>query len=64
MLVLSRKKDASILIDGHIRITVVDIRGGQVRLGIDAPRNVNILRTEVAQRIAPASVANSPESAA
>ena len=37
MLVLSRKKDESIIINDHIRVTVVEIRGDKVRLGIDAP---------------------------
>ncbi len=47
MLVLSRKSDESILIDGNIRITVLGIRGGQVRLGIEAPRSVRVIREEL-----------------
>lgn len=47
MLVLSRKNDESILIDGNIRITVLGIRGGQVRLGIEAPRSVRVVREEL-----------------
>lgn len=47
MLVLSRKLEESILIDGDVRIKVLEIRGGQVRLGIDAPRSVNIVRSEL-----------------
>lgn len=47
MLVLSRKTDESILIDGNIRITVLGIRGGQVRLGIEAPRSVRVIREEL-----------------
>ena len=47
MLVLSRKKSESIVIDGNIVITVVDVRGDKVRLGIDAPREVPIHRSEV-----------------
>jgi carbon storage regulator len=47
MLVLSRKTDESILIDGHIRITVLAVRGGQVRLGIEAPRSVRVIREEL-----------------
>ena len=38
MLVLSRKEDQVIVIDGRIRVTVVAIRGSQVRLGIEAPK--------------------------
>jgi len=47
MLVLSRKKDESIVIDDHIVITVVEIRGDKVRLGIQAPREVPIHRSEI-----------------
>jgi carbon storage regulator len=47
MLVLSRKKNESIVIDETIVITVVDVRGDKVRLGIDAPREVPIHRSEV-----------------
>lgn len=47
MLVLSRKRNESIVIDGNIVITVVDVRGDKVRLGINAPRAVPIHRSEV-----------------
>ena len=47
MLVLSRKKDESIIIDDNIIITVVEIRGDKVRLGIQAPREVPIHRSEI-----------------
>jgi carbon storage regulator len=47
MLVLSRKKNESIVIDDQIKITVVEIRGDKVRLGIEAPREVPIHRSEV-----------------
>jgi carbon storage regulator len=47
MLVLSRKRDETIVIDGNIRITVVGIRGNHVRLGIEAPVEVPILRKEL-----------------
>ncbi len=50
MLVLSRKRDESIVIDGNIRITVVSIHGNQVRLGIEAPNSVSILREELCDR--------------
>lgn len=47
MLVLSRKRDESIIIDGGIVITIVDIRGDKVRLGIEAPTSVPVHRKEV-----------------
>ncbi len=51
MLVLSRKKNQSIIIDGNIVITVVEIRGDKVRLGIEAPKEIPIHRSEVRDRI-------------
>ena len=51
MLVLSRRVDESLLIDKDIKITVLDIRGGQVRLGITAPESIKIHREEVFNRI-------------
>ncbi|MEG6612750.1 carbon storage regulator CsrA [Pseudoclostridium thermosuccinogenes] len=47
MLVLTRKKGQSIMIGEDIEITIVDIQGDQVRLGINAPKNVAIHRKEV-----------------
>jgi carbon storage regulator len=47
MLVLSRKLNETLVIDGSIRITVVGIRGNQVRLGIEAPDRVGIYREEL-----------------
>ena len=51
MLVLSRRIDESLLIDKVIKITVLDIKGGQVRLGITAPESIKIHREEVFNRI-------------
>ena len=51
MLVLSRKRNESIVIDDHIVITVVEVRGDKVRLGIEAPREVPIHRSEVHEAI-------------
>jgi carbon storage regulator len=47
MLVLSRKTGESISIDGDVRVKVLDIREGRVRLGFSAPPDVNIWRDEV-----------------
>ena len=47
MLVLSRKKNESIVIDEQIVVTVVEIRGDKVRLGISAPKEVPVHRMEV-----------------
>ncbi|MFW6169873.1 MAG: carbon storage regulator CsrA [Planctomycetota bacterium] len=47
MLVLSRHRDESIMIGDEIVITVVDIRGDKVRLGIDAPQDIPVHRQEV-----------------
>lgn len=47
MLVLSRQRDESIIIGDNIVITVVDIRGDKVRLGIEAPKEVPVHRQEV-----------------
>lgn len=47
MLVLSRKKNESIVIDDQIIVTIVDIRGDKVRLGIEAPKEISIHRSEI-----------------
>ena len=52
MLILSRKVDESLTIAGGIVVEVVEIRGSSVRLGISAPKDVRVDRTEVAERIA------------
>ena len=47
MLVLSRQRDETIMIGDDVEITVVDIRGDKVRLGITAPRHIQVHRKEV-----------------
>lgn len=47
MLVLTRKVGESITIDDHIKITVVQLKGKQVRLGIEAPKETKIHRQEI-----------------
>lgn len=51
MLVLSRKKNQSIVINGDITIVVVEIRGDKVRLGVEAPKEIPVHRKEVHEAI-------------
>lgn len=51
MLVLTREKDESIIIGDEIVVTVVDISGDRVRIGIDAPRSIPVHRREVYEAI-------------
>lgn len=51
MLVLSRHRDESIIIGDNIVVTIVDIRGDKVRLGIEAPKEVPVHRQEVYEAI-------------
>ena len=46
MLALSRKKNESIIIDNNIEVTVLDIKGDQIKLGISAPKSVPVYRKE------------------
>lgn len=63
MLVLTRKLGESIAIDDHIKIRVVQIKGKQVRLGIEAPRDTKIHREEVYVSIQDQNKASSSSSA-
>lgn len=56
MLILSRRTGEAILLDGGVRIVVLGTDGNGVRLGIEAPSSVGIVREEVAQRIAEENV--------
>ncbi|MCX5635800.1 MAG: carbon storage regulator CsrA [Planctomycetota bacterium] len=47
MLVLSRQRDESIMIGDNVEITIVDVRGDKVRLGITAPKDISVHRREV-----------------
>ena len=51
MLVLSRKKNESIVINDNIKIVVVEIRGDKVRLGVEAPKEIPVHRREVYEAI-------------
>ena len=47
MLILTRGEDQVITIGDNIRVTIVEVRGDKVRVGIDAPRDVQVMRAEV-----------------
>lgn len=50
MLILTRKPGEVIMIGDHIKVVIKDIDGGHVRLGIDAPRNIQVDREEIRAR--------------
>ena len=47
MLVLSRKPQESIVIDKRITVTILEIRGSQIRLGIESPKEISVIREEL-----------------
>lgn len=51
MLILTRKVGETIVINDTIRVTVLQVKGGQVRLGIEAPKDVSVHRQEIKERI-------------
>ncbi len=51
MLILTRKIGEGIILGDDIRISIMEIRGKQIRIGIEAPQNVVVLREEIYQRI-------------
>lgn len=51
MLALSRKKDESIIINNNIEITIIEVKGDQVKIGITAPKSVPVYRKEVYDQI-------------
>ncbi|WP_438284239.1 carbon storage regulator CsrA [Pseudomonas alabamensis] len=51
MLILTRKTGETIVINENIRVTVLAVRGNQVRIGIEAPEDVSVHRHEVQERI-------------
>ena len=63
MLVLSRRKDETIMIGDEVEITIVDVRGDTVRLGIKAPRSVSVHRKEIYDAIQAENIAAAKESA-
>jgi len=57
MLVLTRRPGESIVVGQDIIITVIEIKGGQVRIGIDAPREVQVHREEVYEQVRQENIA-------
>jgi len=51
MLVLNRKKGETIIIGDNIRVTIADIQGDSVKVGIDAPQDIVILREEIQEAV-------------
>ncbi len=51
MLILTRRISESVIIGDEVKITVLGVKGNQVRLGIDAPKTVSVHREEIYQRI-------------
>ena len=51
MLALTRKKGEALIINNNVEITVLDIRGDQIKIGIDAPKSVPIYRKEIYTQI-------------
>ena len=47
MLILTRKKNESIIIDGSIEVKIIEIEDGKIRIGIEAPKEIEILRKEL-----------------
>lgn len=63
MLALSRKKDEAIVINNDIEVTIIEVKGDQVKLGITAPKSVPVYRKEVYLQIQEANRAATNETA-
>lgn len=63
MLALSRKKDEAIVINNDIEVTIIEVKGDQVKLGITAPKSVPVYRKEVYLQIQEANRAAANETA-
>ena len=60
MLIVTRKPGAALLIGEHIKIEILGITGNHVKLGIDAPREISVLRSEVLDTIRTNAAATGP----
>lgn len=63
MLALSRKKDEAIIINNDIEITIIEVKGDQVKIGVTAPKSIPVYRKEVYLQIQEANKAASEETA-
>lgn len=63
MLALSRKKDEAIVINNDIEITIIEVKGDQVKIGISAPKSVPVYRKEVYMQIQEANKASADATA-
>jgi carbon storage regulator len=61
MLILTRRVGESVMIGDEVTVTVLGVKGNQVRLGVNAPRHVAVHREEIYQRIADEQPAAEPE---
>ncbi len=59
MLVLTRKANQQIQIGPHVTVTILRVKGQTIRVGIEAPRNVSVLRAELAEKLVGGTVADS-----
>ena len=50
MLILTRRQGESIIVGDNVRITVISVKGNQVRIGVEAPRSVSVQRQEIASK--------------
>ena len=50
MLILTRRPEETLIIGGHISVTVLDVKGGRVRIGVDAPRDIIVKRQELFEK--------------
>lgn len=64
MLILSRRVDESIMIGDEVKITIIEVRGKTVKIGIDAPRSVSVHREEIYLRIQDSDLQDAAEETA
>lgn len=62
MLALSRKKNEALIINNNVEITILEVKGDQVKIGIEAPREVPVYRKEVYLQIQEANAASADTS--